>query len=204
MRERIRRANARETLGSRWRQFKWRTMCMCVDIEWHKGSNSPPSTRSGMPSQSPSNNYFGKYDPRTFLPNNMWYDDMWWGIPLISLGQLSCQWPLTILCLPFSLLAGREWKSSGKTEKVLLLCKHCSEIAEILVCYCYYFDYKSKTQYHMGCCEENSSQPHQVYSPVVVLSAVSWTVLIASCLIYNLLTAALKFFLNLYHVATCQ
>lgn len=80
---------------------------------------------------------------------------MVWSTPLAS-------WVSCLNCILSSFLAHPQptfWGDSGMKDKALMLCKYCSVIAKILVCFQQCFHHKSKTQHHMGCYEESELIP---------------------------------------------
>lgn len=75
-----------------------------------------------------------------------------WNFYLIYVGQLTQLWPLLIFCPPLSSLLVRRGRAVWESKTTLMLCKHYSAIAEILMCYQHGFGH---IWYHMGCRDEN-------------------------------------------------
>lgn len=88
-------------------------------------------------------------------------DTIWYRLSLWPV-QVSC--PGCVTSQPLALLPNLQPAAGGQSEKheTLNLCKHCSAIDKMLVCYQYWFGHKSKTQNHTGCCEENKLLANQL------------------------------------------
>lgn len=110
---------------------------------------SPPPISTSKPSQSVGSGYFGKPTSRIGAE----HDVLWHGISCCSalVRCPSCA-PPNVFLTPVYLLEGQ-----GEKQNALILCKHCSAIAETLVCYQHWFGHKSKTWHYRGCCEEKLS-----------------------------------------------
>ena len=98
----------------------------------------------GKPGSSPvmvswrTNAIIPSVPPSSFTPAFIAEHDVaWYGLTLVSPGQLLALSPPSFWCTP-SLLAGR---AAGEAEKSLALCEHCSNTS---VCYHCYFHQKSK------------------------------------------------------------
>lgn len=86
---------------------------------WCKGNHSPPPTSRLVPSQSPSNSYFG----RNFLPTTRFYCWVWWCWSCMSLLSPGAA---VLAISPLSLFAGVEGRAEWETEAALMLCNHSS------------------------------------------------------------------------------
>lgn len=86
----------------------------------------------------------------SFLLSLNFYGWTWhctvWNIPLVSPGKVSQLWNLSSSWL----LQPTHW---GRGEKTLALCKHCSAIGKMSVCYQHCL--KHKAQHHVGCYGES-------------------------------------------------
>jgi len=119
--------------------------------KWSNGYVSPSLTNILKPSQFLSNGYLPDQPPSINFYCWVWHC-IAWRISLVTLSQLARLSPLPASSL-HSLFPGRETK--WVTAKTLMLHKHYSALARLLVCNQHYYHHKSKTQHHMGCYEES-------------------------------------------------
>lgn len=114
----------------------WHTHSLTIEgeknpqkLKWCKGSHSPPPTSRPVPSQTPSNGYFGKTPPPNFIAER---DVTCYGVSLGHLGSAILAVPPHNLLLtpPACLLEAR-----GRMMLALDAAQALSAIAKILVCF---------------------------------------------------------------------
>ena len=123
--------------------------------QWWKGNHSPPPMGRLMPSQFPSKRLLTLLKPGLFSFCCRGWHYMAWNISSVRLRHLPGCVPSQTLAYALIYSLGGQWE----TEKALMLFKHCSAIAEILVC-CQH------------CCSHKSKKPRTIQAAVKKINSV--------------------------------